>query len=160
MMGSFRFSTCMRVLVIAALGMGTAAAAFGQNQPSTKPIPPDRPTPTKRPSTAPLPEKRSVVPAKTDAPKTDSAAATTNNTKPAGGTTPPAAVPAENCAKGTAAAGPVGAHVVIPPGKAPKAVCEKESIEAEPVWKGQTMTCNYTVRNEGDADLFIRAKAT
>ena len=101
------------------------------------------------PASAPLPEKRSVVSPLPEKKSGEGAA--------------PATMLPDNCAKGNAAAVPppgVGSHIIIPPGKAPKAVCDQPSIESEAVWKGQSMTCNYTIRNTGDADLFIRPKAT
>lgn len=120
----------------------TGGTAFGQNEPSSPPVR------EKRSAASPMSEKRPAVPPTTE-------------TKPADGAAPATMLP-DNCAKGNAAPAPpgVGAHIVIPPGKSPKAVCDQLSFEAEPVWKGQTMTCTYTIRNTGDADLFIRPKAT
>lgn len=110
---------------------------------------PPQPTPGSRPSTPPLREKRMIVPP--PAPEA----------KPGAADPAATSAPHDNCAKGhTGTVQPVGAHIIIPPGKAPKAVCDQPNVEAEPVWKGQNLSCAFTIRNEGDADLFIRPKAT
>jgi len=133
------FPLVASVLVLIVFGM--AGISRGQDRPENPPAPQKR-------SAAPLPEKKA-------------AAAPSTETKASDEKVPVKMLP-DNCAKGSAAPAPstVGAHIVIPPGKSPKAVCDKSSVEAGQVWKGQTMTCTYTIRNTGDADLFIRPKAT
>lgn len=43
-------------------------------------------------------------------------------------------------------------------GAQPKWACEETKIQLEPVWKGGSLQCIFKIRNEGEADLTIRAR--
>lgn len=42
-------------------------------------------------------------------------------------------------------------------GTAPKWSCEKTTVTIEPVWQGKQIECPFILKNEGDADLHIKA---
>ena len=42
--------------------------------------------------------------------------------------------------------------------KGPVWACSEQTIQTEPVWAGQDVSCTFTIRNEGTANLKIKAK--
>ena len=42
--------------------------------------------------------------------------------------------------------------------KGPVWACSEQTIQTEPVWAGQPVSCTFTIRNEGTTNLKIKAK--
>lgn len=42
--------------------------------------------------------------------------------------------------------------------KGPVWACSERTIQTEPVWAGQDVSCTFTIRNEGTTNLKIKAK--
>lgn len=54
---------------------------------------------------------------------------------------------------------PVVQKTAIPkPGGAPSWSCPEATVTVEPVWYGQQIECPFTIRNEGTANLTIKAR--
>ncbi len=51
------------------------------------------------------------------------------------------------------------AKIPDPPqdGTVPRWSCAKSEIEIEPIWQGKQIECPFVIKNEGDADLHIKA---
>jgi hypothetical protein len=51
------------------------------------------------------------------------------------------------------------ATVPAPPsdGTLPRWTCAKSEVDIEPVWQGKQIECPFVIKNEGDADLHIKA---
>ncbi len=77
---------------------------------------------------------------------------------PGQGLTPNAGVEAVKKAAGqTATRLQPGSEFTMDPGA--KWACDQQTVSAEPVWRGQKdLTFTFDIRNEGTADLLIRAK--
>ncbi len=45
-----------------------------------------------------------------------------------------------------------------PAGPQPKWAIENSNLTIPPIWHGQALRCGFTIRNEGEADLQIKAK--
>lgn len=76
------------------------------------------------------------------------------------GDTSPAQAPAVDQPTDSADQGP-GPSTTSQPAKdnkTPVWACSQQSIELEPVWAGEPISCTFTVRNEGTAELKIRTK--
>ncbi len=54
--------------------------------------------------------------------------------------------------------GPEIKKIEIPTeGKIPRWSCQEPEITVEPVWRGEQITCEFSIRNEGEALLEIKA---
>ena len=48
--------------------------------------------------------------------------------------------------------------IAKPVGGAPRWVCPNANVTIDPLWRGEQIACSFVIRNEGTADLDIKAK--
>jgi len=68
------------------------------------------------------------------------------------------AIPKTGCGSEAGTQNPVPTSESTKGGPAPRWVCDEPDLTTDPVWNGQQIECAFMIRNEGTADLKIKAR--